>query len=88
MRIEISSLLDLDVYTQKGIFVGRVDDAVLDPDQGTISSLALGRVNRSLFNFDAKRVVIPYDWVTAIGDIILMRHFTRAAEKNEEKDRS
>ncbi|HPJ83535.1 MAG TPA: PRC-barrel domain-containing protein, partial [Methanothrix sp.] len=47
MRIEITALLDQDVYTQKGIFVGRVDDVVLDPDVGEVSGLALGNVNKS-----------------------------------------
>jgi len=42
MNAEITSLLDQDVYTQKGIFVGRVDDAVLDPENGVVSGLALG----------------------------------------------
>ena len=44
MNAEITSLLDQDVYTQKGIFVGRVDDAVLDPENGVVSGLALGDV--------------------------------------------
>ena len=47
MNAEITSLLEQDVYTQKGIFVGRVDDAVLDPENGVVSGLALGDVNRS-----------------------------------------
>ena len=45
MNAEITSLLGLEVYTQKGVFVGKVDDAVLNPDQGVVSGLALGRVN-------------------------------------------
>ena len=81
MHIEITSLLDLEVYTQKGIFVGKVDDAVLDPDEGAVSGLALGNVNKSLFDFKGKGLVVPYDWVTAVGDIIIMKHLVSRERK-------
>ncbi len=85
MNAEITSLLGLEVYTQKGVFVGRVDDVVLNPEQGAVSGLALGDVNRDLFDQKSKGIIIPYRWVTAIGDIVIMRHLTRNA-KAERKD--
>jgi sporulation protein YlmC with PRC-barrel domain len=85
MNAEITSLLDQEVYTQKGIFVGRVDDAVLDPENGVVSGLALGDVNKELFDQKGKGIVIPYRWVTAVGDIIIIRHLTKNA-KAERKD--
>jgi sporulation protein YlmC with PRC-barrel domain len=85
MNAEITSLLDQEVYTQKGIFVGRVDDAVLDPENGVVSGLALGDVNKELFDQKGKGIVIPYRWVTAVGDIIIIRHLTKNA-KSERKD--
>lgn len=80
MNAEITSLLEQDVYTQKGIYVGRVDDAVLDPDNGVVSGLALADVNRDLFDSKGKGIVIPYRWVTAVGDIIIIRHLSRNAK--------
>ncbi len=80
MNAEITSLLGLEVYTQKGIFVGRVDDIVLNPEQGAVSGLALGDVNKDLFDQKSKGIIVPYRWVTAIGDIIIMRHLTRNAK--------
>jgi len=85
MNVEITSLLDQDVYTQKGVFVGRVDDAVLDPENGTVSGLALGDVNKELFDPKGKGIVIPYRWVIAVGDIIIIRNLTRNA-KAKHKD--
>jgi sporulation protein YlmC with PRC-barrel domain len=85
MHVEITSLLGLEVYTQKGVFVGKVDDAVLDPEQRVVSGLALGNVNKNLFDQKGKGVVIPYRWVTAVGDIILMKNLTRNA-KEQRKD--
>jgi sporulation protein YlmC with PRC-barrel domain len=81
MNVEITSLLDQDVYTQNGIFVGRVDDAVLDPENGVVSGLALGDLNRELFDRKGKGIIIPYRWVTAVGDIIIIRHLTKNAKE-------
>ncbi len=85
MHAEITTLLGLDVYTQKGVYVGKVDDAVLDPEQKIVSGLALGSINKSLFDHKAKGVIIPYRWVMAVGDIILTKHLARNA-KAERKD--
>ncbi len=79
MQADITSILGLEVYTQRGIFVGKVDDAVLDPENGTISGLALGSINKELFDQKGKGIVIPYKWVTAVGDIVIMRHLTKNA---------
>ena len=79
MHADITSLLGLEVYTQKGVFVGKVDDAVLDSENGIISGLALGSVNKELFDRKGKGVVIPYRWVTAVGDIVIMRHLAKNA---------
>ena len=86
MNVEITSLLDQDVYTQKGIFVGRVEDAVLDAENGVVSGLALGDVNRELFDQKGKGIVIPYRWVTAVGDIIIIRQLTRNAKDQRKVD--
>ncbi len=85
MNVEITSLLDQDVYTQKGVFVGRVDDAMLDPEMGVVSGLALGDVNKELFDPKGKGIVIPYRWVTPVGDIIIIRNLTPNA-KAKHKD--
>jgi sporulation protein YlmC with PRC-barrel domain len=85
MNVEITSLLDQDVYTQKGVFVGRVDDAVLDPENGVVSGLALGDINKELFDPKGKGIVIPYRWVIAVGDIIIIRNLTPNA-KTKHKD--
>jgi len=80
MHADITSLLGLEVYTQRGVFVGRVDDAVLDPDRGVVSGLALGDVNRDIFDVKGRGIVIPYRWVIAAGDIVIVRHLTRNAK--------
>jgi sporulation protein YlmC with PRC-barrel domain len=86
MNMEIASLLDQDIYTQKGVFVGRVEDAVLDPEKGVVSGLAVRDVNRDLFDQrGGKGIIIPYRWVVAVADIIIIRHLTRN-EKDHKRE--
>jgi sporulation protein YlmC with PRC-barrel domain len=87
MNVEITALLGLEVYDQTGVYVGRVDDVVLDPEKGVVSGLAVGDVNRDLFEKKGKGkgIIVPYQWVAAVGDIILIRHMTRNA-KTQRKD--
>jgi sporulation protein YlmC with PRC-barrel domain len=84
--MELTSLNGLDVYTTKGKYVGRVDDIVLDPNERKISGIAIGSVNKDLFEVNAKGVVIPYRWITAVGDIVLMRQIESKKVKGEKTE--
>lgn len=88
MRMEVSSFHGLDVYTTRGKYVGRVDDVVLDPGDKRILGLAVGNVNRDLFDVPGRGVIVPFRWVTAVGDVVLMRPVearkSPAAEKKKE----
>lgn len=80
-----------ELYTDKGVYVGRLEDVSIDIRERRISGLVVRNVNPSLFNIGKKRgVIIPYRWVTAVGDIILIKHVRRrggrsAAEIEEGK---
>ena len=85
--MDIASLLDQDVYSQKGVFVGRVEDAVLNPENGMVSGLAIRDVNRDLFDQrGGKGIIIPFRWVIAVADIIIIRHPVKNAKNAREVD--
>ncbi|MEM3085695.1 MAG: PRC-barrel domain-containing protein [Halobacteria archaeon] len=87
MRMEMSSFHGLDVYTTRGKYVGRVDDLVLDPADKRVLGLAVGNVNRDMFDVPGRGIVVPFRWVTAVGDVVLMRPVEArkaAAEKKKE----
>ena len=85
--MDIASLLDQDVYSQKGVFVGRVEDAVLNPENGMVSGLAIRDVNRDLFDQrGGKGIIIPFRWVIAVADIIIIRHPVKNAKNTQEVD--
>ena len=86
---EITSLVGREVYSNNGVFVGEVEDIRLDMDQEIVTGLALGQVNRELFDSRVERskgVLIPYRWVRAVGDIVLVNDIVeRLSEPDEEE---
>jgi len=65
MVMRLSKLYGKDIYDTKGYYVGYVDEVLIEIDKGTGKVLALVLPGR--------KVGIPYDRVTAIGDIVLVR---------------
>lgn len=74
MQDEITRLIGRDVYSNNGVYVGEVEDVQLETDDRRISGLALGDINEELFDQDdQKGVIIPYRWVSAVGDIVIIK---------------
>ncbi|MDF2956546.1 MAG: Sporulation protein YlmC [Candidatus Alkanophagales archaeon MCA70_species_1] len=86
MRVEVTSLYGLDVYTDTGIYVGKVKDVAIDVKERKIAGLAVEDVNKDLFSVEAKGVIIPHRWILAIGDIILIKHVERLRRRRKEEE--
>ena len=72
---EITTLVGREVYSNNGVFVGEVEDIRLDLDRSAVTGLALGEVNHELFGTlvsNRRGVIVPYKWVRAVGDVILV----------------
>ena len=83
MHAELTSLFGINVYTDKGLYVGKVNDVVIETADQKVTGLALTKVNRELFDVSREGVIIPYRWVLAIGDIILVKQFNRLTKTDE-----
>ncbi|MDR9382037.1 MAG: PRC-barrel domain-containing protein, partial [Natronomonas sp.] len=62
---EITSLVGREVYSNNGIFVGEVEDIRLDLEREAVTGLALGDINRELFDSRVsgrEGVIVPYRW--------------------------
>ena len=83
---EVTSFLKLPVYTREGTYVGHVNNIFLDMDEKCISSLLVTNTNPSLVEGTVD-VAIPYRWVNAVGDIVILSHFPEkvTTKKKEEK---
>ncbi len=84
MQSEVSTLFGLNVYTDRGIYIGKVNDIVLEVNEKKVAGLAVTRLNPDVFDAGKPGVVIPYRWVTAVGDVVLIRHVKDQFKKPEE----
>ena len=76
---QITELFGLQIYTDKGMFVGEVDDVIIDVDGKKIEAVVAGKVNDQLFELkNYKGLKIPYRIISAIDDIVLIRHLPGA----------
>jgi len=83
---EVTSFLKLPVYTREGTYVGHVRNVFIDMDEKSVSSLLLTNTNPSLIEGNVD-VAVPYRWVNAIGDIVILSNFPKrvTTKKKEEK---
>ncbi|MDP2841243.1 MAG: PRC-barrel domain-containing protein [Candidatus Methanoperedens sp.] len=84
MQAEVSTMFGLNVYTDRGIYIGKVNDVVLEVNERKVTGLAVSRLNPEMFDTSKTGVVIPYRWVTAVGDVVLIRHVKDQFKKQEE----
>ncbi|NJD77221.1 MAG: photosystem reaction center subunit H [Candidatus Methanoperedens sp.] len=85
MQAEVSTLFGLNMYTIKGIYIGKVNDVMLEVNDKKVTGLAVGKLNPDVFDTSSsKGVVIPYRWVTAVGDVVLIRHVKDQFKKPED----
>lgn len=83
---EITSLVGREVYSNNGVFVGEVEDVRLNLDAEVVNGLALSELNPQLFKGAAtgtKGVIIPYRWVRAVGDVVLINDIVERYESEE-----
>jgi sporulation protein YlmC with PRC-barrel domain len=89
MAIQVSSISDTyakDVFTDRGLFCGKVEDVECDLKRFKIRSLVIRAIKGSYLSKmlgDKKGVVIPFPMVHAVGDIILIKHISPPAAAEE-----
>ena len=86
---EISNLIGREVYSKNGIFVGEVDDVQISLDNEAITGLAVSSVNSVLFkgwDLNGKGILVPYRWVRAVGDIVLVNDIVERMAAKDQTD--
>jgi sporulation protein YlmC with PRC-barrel domain len=79
MKNQITELFDLKVYTEKSVFVGEVEDILIDVESKKMESIVVGKLNPQLVDIkNYKGLKIPFRIIRSIGDIILVRHLPGA----------
>jgi len=86
---EITTLVGREVYTTNGVFLGEVEDLRLELDAEEVTGLALHDLNRELFRSEAsssRGVIVPYRWVTAVGDVVLVNDLVERIQREKEDE--
>jgi sporulation protein YlmC with PRC-barrel domain len=86
---EITSLVGREVYSNNGVFVGEIEDVRLDLDARSVTGLALAELNNELFAGRVEGntgVIVPYRWVRAVGDIVLINDVIERLDADEEEE--
>jgi sporulation protein YlmC with PRC-barrel domain len=87
---EITSLVGREVYSNNGVYVGDIEDVRLDIEAETVTGLALANLNTDIFGNSmqgTRGIIIPYRWVRAVGDVVLINDIVeryRGVEEEEE----
>jgi sporulation protein YlmC with PRC-barrel domain len=75
MKNQITDLIGLKIYSENGMFIGEVEDVILDIDSKRIDSLAVGKLNCEVMEIKShKGIKIPYRLVKSISDVIVIRY--------------
>ena len=91
MAIRISSVSQTwskDVFTDKGLYCGKVEDVECDIKRFKLRSLVINAVKGSYLSKmvgDKKGLIVPFPMVLAIGDIVLIKHVAAPVEDEEPK---
>ena len=76
MDIEVTSFVNLPVYTNTGHYVGVVQNVMLDLPERRVGSLLLTRTSTK-FVEGGHNVAVPYRWVSSVGDIVILSTFPK-----------
>ncbi|MCK5108340.1 MAG: PRC-barrel domain-containing protein [Euryarchaeota archaeon] len=85
MYAELTSLFGLNVYTDKGRYVGNVNDVVIEAADRKVTGLALTKINREMFDVNRDGLILPYRWVLAIGDVVIVKQVNKLTKKDAEE---
>jgi sporulation protein YlmC with PRC-barrel domain len=67
----LSSVIGKNVYTTRGRYVGRVTDVSADIDGKSVSAIEM-RITGKTAGSGTEVVLVPYELIVAIDDIVLL----------------
>ena len=74
MLEEATTLNDLEVFTPWGVKIGDVTNLEIDSESMEIENIFIEETNDRLVA-DGESILIPFRWVQAVGDIVILKHF-------------
>ena len=86
MLTEISDFIGMEVYTDKAIALGNVDDLIIETDSQKIEGIFIGNPNPLLVEH-SKAISVPYRWISNVGDVIILKYFPKFIQTQASPER-
>jgi sporulation protein YlmC with PRC-barrel domain len=86
MLTEISDLIGMEVYTDKAIALGNVDDLIIETETQKVEGLFIGNPNPLLVEH-SRAISVPYRWIGSVGDIIALKYFPKFIQTEPSPER-
>jgi sporulation protein YlmC with PRC-barrel domain len=83
---EVTNVINRDVFTNKGYYLGRLKDLEIDITSFRLKSIVVETEANSEMGklLGARRVIIPYSVVQAIGDVVITKHIVTSTPQEGE----
>jgi sporulation protein YlmC with PRC-barrel domain len=76
MLVEMTELMGRQIYTPDGRLLGEVDNVIVDVEAAKIDGLYVDETSPMLVE-DSRPTNVPYRWVSAVNDVVLLKYFPR-----------
>ncbi|MCI4365255.1 MAG: PRC-barrel domain-containing protein [Thermoplasmata archaeon] len=76
MLVEMTELMGRQIYTPDGRLLGEVDNVIVDVEAAKIEGLYVDETSPMLVE-DSRPTSVPYRWVVAVNDVVLLKYFPR-----------
>ncbi len=83
--VSVSEVWSKDVFTDKGLYIGKVEDVECDLKRYKLRSIIVKAIKGSYLTKmlgKKKGLIIPYPMVEAIGDVIVVKHISAPIEED------
>ncbi len=70
----VSEIMGMQVYTPSGVYLGNVDNLVMDMEICTVNGIFVKETNPILVE-GSRSISIPYRWIQSIGDVVILKYF-------------
>ena len=80
----LTNLVGRQVYSDKGVYVGVISNVILDLNSKTAEGIFLTETNPNIVD-EGVEISIPFRWIQAINDIILLKHFPERINLSEKE---
>jgi len=76
MLVEMTELMGRQIYTPEGRLLGEVDNVIVDVEAAKVDGLYVDETSPMLVE-DSRPTSVPYRWVSAVNDVVLLKYFPR-----------